>query len=214
MATPLEQAIDAATQDKRERLIMRVAALLEGGSLSGPWPAGDNGKSFGPFQIYTTAHPDVTPAQASDPAFAVGYMLPQFRAAIAKIESSRWVTAPFEAIAEAIYYAERPAAPYPIERDRAAIQAVRPDLTGDPGDGTGVGQGTQETPTGNPVGDAISNAINAILGGYLAQLRAFWTAERLIRVAVVIIGAILLVEGVVFVAAPAVGRAAGAVAGA
>lgn len=206
--TPLEQAIDAATQDTRERFVLRVAALLEGGSLAGPWGVASVGEdSHGPFQINLLAHPDVTVAQANDPTFAVAYMLPQFRAGIAKIESSRWVTAPLEALAEAIYYAERPAVIYPQARVQEAVRQLGGDLTGDPGDGTGIGSGGNPTQdTGNPLVDAVRAAISQVIAGYIGLAGQFWTRDRLIRIAVVIIGAILIIEGVLFIAAPAVGR--------
>lgn len=64
------------------------------------------------------------------------------------------------------------------------------------------------------VAGAVQGAIGAILAGYLAQFKAFWTRERLIRIAVVIIGAVLLLEGLLFIASPAIFGAAHAVEGA
>ncbi len=86
---------------------------MEGGW--GPtFGAGDGGKSFGPYQIYTVAHPEVSRAQAEDPDWSTNYMYPQYFAASRR--ALPWGTDPAQAGALAAYYAERPKDMYPGAR--------------------------------------------------------------------------------------------------
>jgi len=86
---------------------------MEGGW--GPtYGAGDGGKSFGPYQIFTTAHPEVSRAQAEDPVWSTNYMYPEYFAATRR--SLPWGTDPAQAGALAAYYAERPKDMYPGAR--------------------------------------------------------------------------------------------------
>lgn len=119
-------AIDAATDDPRIRQAMKLAVLLEGGNFEGGWGVGDQGQSFGPYQIYTAVH-RVTREQAEDPVFATKYMLPEFQKAVAAVPASLWQTDPMRAAMLTAGHAERPAMwgqdrnnPYPIDRVRAA----------------------------------------------------------------------------------------------
>jgi len=128
--TDLERAIDEATDDPNIRTAMRLAALLEGGSLGGGWGVGDAGMSFGPYQIYTKVH-NVTRQQAEDPRFATKYMLPEFQRALAKVDPRLWQTDPMRAAMLTAGHAERPARwgqnpndPYDIGRVRTAWQAL------------------------------------------------------------------------------------------
>lgn len=107
MATALEQAIDGFTADPRLRMAMRFGALMEGGSLEGPWPSGDNGLSHGPYQIYSAVHP-VTYDQANDPVAATRYMLSEYTRALEKVPASLWQTDPQEAARLTAWNAERP----------------------------------------------------------------------------------------------------------
>lgn len=120
--TPLELAIDAATQDPRLRVAMRLAAFLEGGDLT-TWGAGDGGRSYGPYQINTNLDPrtgkpihNVSRQQAEDPVFATNYMLPAYRAALAAVPVELWQTDPQRAAALTVFYAERPAQFYNADR--------------------------------------------------------------------------------------------------
>jgi len=139
MATKLEQEIDKATSDWRMRLALRLGALLEGGSLTGPWPSGDNGVSHGPFQINSSVH-DVSHAQANDPAFAVRYMLAEYQAGVARVTEESpglWDSDPALAAARAAFYAERPREMYPIARIRARFGELASWLAG-LGKGSGI----------------------------------------------------------------------------
>lgn len=123
-AGTLEKQIAIQTADRRMKLAMLMGALLEGGSWDGPWGVGDGGVSFGPFQINTSAHPDVTRAQAEDPAFAAGYMAGPYAGGVAQV-ADKFDVNPQGAAAAAIYLAERPYAPYPADRVAAAFAQAR-----------------------------------------------------------------------------------------
>lgn len=192
--TPLETAIDTQAMDWRMRLSMRLGALLEGGSLSGPWSSGDQGVSHGPFQINSTVH-NVSRAQANDPAFAVSYMLASYQAAVNRVAKEKpdlWYTDPAAAAALAAYYAERPAAMYPAARVAAAFSKIKAWFTGTPQ--TGESEGGIE-----PVVFGIPNPLDGVgdlfdgLGSFLNGLRdpAVW-----VRVIAVLVGAVLVVAGV------------------
>lgn len=184
-STPLEQAIDSASGgDWRLMLSMRLGALLEGGSLTGPWPSGDQGRSHGPFQIFSAVH-DVTYEQANDPTFAVGYMLDSYRAGVARVERERpglFTSDPAAAAALAAYYAEKPREMYPAERVAAKFSTLKLWLVGI---GKTVAGGVDTGPLGGLGGGA--------LGGALDQLGdpQLWR-----RVAAVILGALLILAGV------------------
>jgi hypothetical protein len=126
----LRSTIDRVTSDARLKSALLMGALLEGGSLTGPWRAGDNGQSFGPYQIYTAAHPDVTREKAENPEYAVAYMLPAYMEGVRRVPSELWQSDPARAAATAVYYAERPAAMYPASRVRAAWARLQGAWTG------------------------------------------------------------------------------------
>lgn len=99
-------AILAATQNPQIQ-----AAMLLGSRMESSWSTtavGDNGTSFGPFQIHLPAHPGVSQAEAEDPTWAVNYMLPVYTAGVAAVPASLWGTNPSLAAATAAYHAERP----------------------------------------------------------------------------------------------------------
>jgi hypothetical protein len=103
-------AILAATSNTQVQ-----AAMLMGSKLESGWSAtavGDQGTSFGPFQIHLPAHPGVSSAEAENPSWAVNYMLPAYEDGVSKVPASMWSSNPAEAAATAAYYAERPAKMY------------------------------------------------------------------------------------------------------
>ncbi|TNC19058.1 hypothetical protein [Amycolatopsis alkalitolerans] len=135
----VRDAIFAATPDPDVRRAMLLGALLEGGSLgAGPFPPGDQGTSFGPFQIHLPAHPGVTSSQASDPDFAVRFMLPAYQSGVQRAGGAGSA----DQAARAAYYAERPKNMYPASRYTSLWQQVTAALTGAP-----VGTGTLASDT-------------------------------------------------------------------
>lgn len=134
--TSVLDAVNSATDDARERLALLIGALLEGGSLGeGPFPVGDNGTSYGPWQFHfptvTGTKLGLTPEQAQDPALAVHAILPSYSAAVKRVSDALWESDPATAAATAAYYAEQPAYMYPIERIKGAWST----LTGSGGGG-------------------------------------------------------------------------------
>lgn len=141
-------AILNVTTDQHVRMAMLLGAKLESGW--NPASVGDGGNSFGPFQIYLVAHPEVTAAQARDPVWAANYMLQSYINGVSQIPSSLWSSDPAQAAATAAFYAERPAVMYAGYRD------LWPDvlsvLSGNPGTTGGI------TPGGTPGGITASPA--------------------------------------------------------
>lgn len=126
--TTVLSAILAATNDARVRASMVLGALLEGGSLgAGPFPAGDNGSSLGPFQIHLPAHPGVSAAQAQDPAGATRFMLGEYTGAAARVPASLWSSNPERAAEQTAMLAERPARDYYASRP-GAVQNAWPQV--------------------------------------------------------------------------------------
>lgn len=123
--TQVGRQVYARTGDPRVRTSMLMGALLEGGALNGPWRPGDNGTSFGPFQIHLPAHPGVSRAQAENPAFAVAYMLPAYAGGVARSDPYSWNIDVPGAAATAAFYAERPARMYPRQRVDDAWNTLR-----------------------------------------------------------------------------------------
>lgn len=113
MAETVAQAIAKYAPNRRVAEAMGLGALLEGGSLgSGPFGVGDNGQSFGPFQIYQVAHHDITPTQSRDPDYAVRYMMGSYVNAAKKVPESLWRTNPELAAEKTAFMAERPLKDY------------------------------------------------------------------------------------------------------
>ncbi|HVQ95832.1 MAG TPA: hypothetical protein VMU51_32705 [Mycobacteriales bacterium] len=191
-ATPVGAAVYQSTSDSRVRQAMLLGALLEGGSLTGPWQAGDNGLSWGPFQIYKAAHPDVTRAQAEDPVWAVRYMLPSYAAAVNRVSAGSWEADPKGAAALSAYYAERPKRMYLQKRiDAAWSQLAGTDFGGAGGPvGGSPGGGS---PGGAPVGgsDTQQNfGLGDLSGAITGPLR-----DLAVRVAFVGLGLALITLG-------------------
>lgn len=194
MATALEQAIDTSTTDWRMRLALRIGALLEGGSLGGPWSSGDNGVSHGPYQINSTVHA-VSKAQANDPVYAVNYMRASYQAGVNRVTQERpglWQSDPAQAAALAAYYAERPAAMYPAARVAAAFNAVKSWFTGSPQ--TGESDGGEIVPVVLGIPNPL-DGIGDLFDGLGTLLNALRQPDTWIRVIAVLAGAVLLVAG-------------------
>lgn len=190
MSTALEAAIDSATADPHLRVALRLGALLEGGSYAGPWSVGDQGTSYGPYQIHLTAHPDITAAQANDPTQAVLYMLPEYEAALLRVPASAWEQDPSIAAAQVVYYAERPAAMYPAARIRAAwAQLTGAAPTSDSGGGA----------SGPPSGTVTGGAAPASGGAFdwlPGLVSGIGTHGIPARAALVAVGIALIIGGV------------------
>jgi cell wall-associated NlpC family hydrolase len=123
---PVVAAINQLVADSRVRLAMLMGSGLESGW--NPSAVGDNGTSFGPYQMHiggalTAAHG--SPAQAHDPVWATRAMLGAYTAAVRRVPDSLWQSDPRNAAALAAYYAERPAAMYPASRVDSTWNQIR-----------------------------------------------------------------------------------------
>lgn len=141
--TVIDQVFNA-TSNAHVRLAMLLGAQLEGGSLGGPgsFGVGDQGTSFGPFQIHLPAHPGVSAAQASDPTFAVKYMEPAYAAAAAQVPASLWQTSPENAAEQTAFIAERPAQDYFASRGTNVVNDAYTKAKAALGAGFLLGTGT------------------------------------------------------------------------
>lgn len=134
-------AILAATTDAKLRAAMLMGSRLESGQNVNA--VGDNGSSFGPFQIHLPAHPGVSAAEAQNPQWAVHYMLPSYQAGVARVPATLWASDPAQAAATAAFYAERPAKMYSAANYNADWKIVSQELNGQ-----GVGAASGFTPLG------------------------------------------------------------------
>jgi len=175
----LEAEIRRQASDPRVELAMKLGAMLEGGRWQAPWPVGDSGTSFGPFQIHLPAHPGVTRAEAEDPAFAVRYMLPEYQAAVKQITDESWARDPKNAAALAAFKAERPEVMYPQARiDAAYRRAV--GLAGDLVDRAAAAAGG--------VTDALGSALGAIVAPLTEGARRVAITGAFVTLGLVLVG--------------------------
>lgn len=137
-----------------------ILAMLMGSWLESGWRAsavGDNGSSYGPFQIHLPAHPGVSAAEAQDPVFAVKYMLKSYQAGVNRVDPAEWNANPAMAAAKAAYYAERPAQMYPTSR----INTAWPEV--------------QKAAGGSAVGGGTDSIVNAGLPSPAEMFDTIWT---------------------------------------
>ena len=195
--TAVGRAVYAATPHQNTRIAMILGALLEGGSLNPPYGIGDNGTSFGPWQIHLPAHPGVTRAQAEDANWAARYMAPQYE----KYTLAGPLGATMQAAANTAFKAERPKNMYPSSRVSAAWAKMHGQITGDSTGGQTVfgAQGSVGTPTGlpNPLSGVDRIAHDAEVAGKYLVSPTTW-----IRVGEFALGLVLIVAGLSIVAKP------------
>lgn len=196
MGNPVVDAILSATTDAHVRAAMLMGSQLESGMNTSA--VGDNGKSFGPYQIYTVAHPNVSPSQAKDPGWATAFMLPAYQAGVNKVTPSLWQSDPAKAAATAAYYAERPKVMYPDSRVRSAWPVVQGALNGQtigPTTGTSGGAGGGVVPASDPFGlsTSVDNAVSSFRKGLmvLANMSLFFAAT--------VVGGLMVLIGLVLI---------------
>ena len=114
-STPVGRQVCGRTGDPRVRSAMLLGALLEGGNLTGPWPVGDNGAAYGPYQLHGAGQ-----AAGEDPARATAIMLPRYAEACSTVPAPSWRADPRGSAAQCAYRAEKPARMYTSPRVRDA----------------------------------------------------------------------------------------------
>jgi len=172
--TPLTQAIFAATEKYEDatyrdkiRLSMLMGAMLEVGSLTGPWGVGKGApgeESFGPYQINFAGIPEggkrggLTREDATDPEKAVDFMMNKhgqtYPWAVNQVPDELWETDPVAAATLAAFHAEMPAG-YPVSDPTSAtldmaLQAYSPERVQAAAEG--LGGTTAAAAGGGPLG--------------------------------------------------------------
>lgn len=116
------QAVNQVTTNARIRAGMLIGAWLESGDNA--TAVGDNGNSFGPWQLNQPSHPNVDARQAENPLWAAQYMLPEYTAAASQVPDSLWSSNPERAAEQTAYLAERPAQDYYVARGQATVDSA------------------------------------------------------------------------------------------
>lgn len=117
---PVVVAILAGSNNAEIRQSMLLGSWMESGW--NPTAVGDQGTSFGPFQMHRGgALGNLTPAQAEDPPTAVKAMLGAYTSAVKQVPQSLWSSNPEQAAEQAAVLAERPAQSYIASRGQAAV---------------------------------------------------------------------------------------------
>jgi hypothetical protein len=118
---------EEAQGDPQLAQALKLAVQLESGGRADA--VGDQGQSYGFYQIYQPAHGrNITPEQSRDPRQATRYRLAEFRAAKDRVTKERpglWETNPMEAAALTAFYAQRPATMYGATNVQNAWQTVQ-----------------------------------------------------------------------------------------
>lgn len=114
-------AIVQTAGNNREVAAIAIGAYLESGWNPGAI-SGDGGYGFLQVQRPGVVHPDITIEQALDPLESVRYMLPEYRSALEKVDSSLWATNPEFAAATTAYKAERPRYTYYVGQSPAKVR--------------------------------------------------------------------------------------------
>lgn len=107
------QAIMQVTNDPRIREAMMVGSYLE--TTWDPTSVGDQGTSFGPFQMHIGGELTAqggTPSQAQDPVWAAQHMLASYTRGVNRVSASLWQSDPARAAEQAAVFAEVPAQDY------------------------------------------------------------------------------------------------------
>lgn len=188
-------------------------AMLLGSHLESGWSptaVGDQGTSFGPFQMHIggalTAQGG-TPQQAEDPTWAAQHMLGYYETGVNSVPSSLWSTDPEMASEEAAVKAEGPATSYYNSQGQGAVDAAWlatnnalhgiVSSSGSPSGGTGSGTGGTTT-TG-----ALSSFWSGFWNGLLGSAGAgpnFSPVDALERFGLILLGGLLILLGIYMLA--------------
>lgn len=210
----------ADTQNLRLRQSMLLGSALEGGWKS-PYPVGDHGTSFGPFQLHQGGKLDSlggTPQQAENPKWAVKAMLPTYAHAANQISDHLWTTNPEAAAEQTARIAEQPAQSYFSSQGRQTVNmkwnGVQQVLAGKKSTG-GMPTDAQLTSIGDSIPSSPLGFVNFILGllkGGGGGLNFGGFGDMLERGGLIIFGALLVLVGILVLAAPGAMAVGGAVA--
>lgn len=125
-APPVPKAILGQTTNLRTREAMMVGSHLEGGWYP-PFAVGDNGTSFGPYQMHeggALTSSGLTPSQAENPVKATKAMFGSYTNAVNQISETLWSSNPEKAAEESAFLAESPAVDYYSSQGAGAVDSA------------------------------------------------------------------------------------------
>jgi hypothetical protein len=128
-APPVPAAIMQHTKNLRTREAMMVGSHMEGGWYP-PFPVGDQGTSFGPYQMHeggALTAAGLSPSQAEDPNTATKAMLGAYTGAVNQISEQLWSSNPEKAAEESAFLAEKPAVDYYSSQGASAVNSAWTD---------------------------------------------------------------------------------------
>lgn len=198
-------AVLSATKNLRLREAMLLGSGLEGGWTS-PYPVGDNGTSFGPYQMHeggALTALGLTPAQAENARTATKAMLPSYSNAVNQISPTLWQQDPEKAAEQAAVIAEAPAQDYYATHGNSGVNAVWKNtqnvLSGKNSLG---GNPTQQGQTTSIITSLLGGLFGGAIGNIGGDLR-----DWLERGGLIIFGAMLCLVGIWILAQPSVKKA-------
>lgn len=214
-------AVLKQTNNLRLRQSMLLGSSLEGG-WNAPYPVGDQGTSFGPYQMHeggALTQFGLTPSQAENASTATKYMLPVYASAVNQISDKEWKDNPEQAAEQSAVIAENPAQDYyssqgtnTVNQNWTATQQV---LKGKKSRGGMPAQSAEFTSAGGIsnlwndflglFGLATGNpgaAISGLTGGGFGNIKS-----DLERIGLVVLGGILIVIGLIVFVIPAARKA-------
>jgi hypothetical protein len=219
-APPVPAAIMHTTTNLRTREAMMVGSHLEGGWYP-PFPVGDQGTSFGPYQMHeggALTSSGLTPSQAENPTRATKAMLAAYEDAVNQISEQLWSSNPEKASEESAFLAERPAVDYYSSQGAGAVNSAWTDTQdvlhgkksqgGMPTNasftsGPPLWEAIIEGISGNPTGleQYAGNAATNNLGG-LGGVWNFFSnpTDALERLGLIVFGAVIVIVGLVILA--------------
>jgi len=209
--TDTPPVVMAQTNNLRLRQSMLLGSALEGGWTS-PYPVGDHGTSFGPFQLHRGGALDSlggTPEQANDPKWAVKAMMPRYAQAANQISEQQWRNNPEVAAEQTARIAEGPSQDYFASQGRRNVDLKwnnvqnvlhgKKSQPGMPTDAnlTSAGDNFPSSPQG------LASLLIGTLTGKLPGGGGGFT-DFLERGALIVFGALLILVGILVLAAPGV----------
>lgn len=198
MTNSVVSAILGVTSNQQVQEAMLLGSHLE--SNWDPTAVGDNGSSFGPFQMHiggALTAAGGTPQQAEDPVWAAQHMLAAYEAGVNSVPQSLWQSNPEQAAEQAAVYAEKPAQSYFASQGNAAVdsawQATLSAMSNP--NGTGPYQGV---PALNIPGVPNSSSIaGSLIQGLLTAFGLGSAKDLAERAGLILFGGLLIIMGIV-----------------
>jgi hypothetical protein len=208
------RAIFSETKNLRTREAMLLGSGLEGGWAS-PYPVGDQGTSFGPYQMHD-GRGGLSQKQAENARTATKSMLPSYESAVNQISDQLWNTDPERAAEQAAVIAEAPAQSYYAAQGTAKVNTVWGNTQAQlKNHHSQAGMPTTAQLTSHGGGGGIGNILGLLkgllgIGGgesasqFLGLDALFANVPKdLERIGLVVFGGVLVLVGLIILAMPA-----------